>query len=169
MSAGQPALVGRAGPAFSRRHRSRRHMPASKDRSRPHQAPLPVGRLTRHLGCALLNPAVPERLVCAGQNGNRHNPPFFALSSLSLETGRLRPLLETADHSPGGSCLGKLRSLRGVYPRRAHSGCRHYRGRSALRACRSDGSLPHPADAQTVTAPITLSFKYQERGHRGHF
>jgi hypothetical protein len=45
-----------------------------------------VGRLTRHLGCALLNPAVSERLVGMGQKGTGPKPRFFALSSLSLET-----------------------------------------------------------------------------------
>jgi hypothetical protein len=45
-----------------------------------------VCRLTRHLGCALLNPTVSERLVGTGQNGTGRKPRFFALSSLSLET-----------------------------------------------------------------------------------
>ena len=45
-----------------------------------------VCRLTRHLGCALLNPTFSERLVGTGQNGTGRKPRFCALSSLSLET-----------------------------------------------------------------------------------
>jgi hypothetical protein len=45
-----------------------------------------VGRLMRHLGCALLTPAVLERIVRVGENGTVRKPRFFALSSLAVET-----------------------------------------------------------------------------------
>jgi hypothetical protein len=40
----------------------------------------------RHLGCALLIPAVLERIVGAGEKATRSKPRLFALASLALET-----------------------------------------------------------------------------------
>jgi hypothetical protein len=45
-----------------------------------------VGKLMRHLGCALLTPAVLERVVGAGGAGTRRKPRLFALASLGLWT-----------------------------------------------------------------------------------
>jgi hypothetical protein len=45
-----------------------------------------VGKLMRHLGCALLTPAVLERIVGTGEQGTLRKPRFFALSSLVLQT-----------------------------------------------------------------------------------
>jgi hypothetical protein len=45
-----------------------------------------VGELMRHLGCALLTPAVLEQIVGAGETGPRRKPRLFALASLGLWT-----------------------------------------------------------------------------------
>jgi hypothetical protein len=45
-----------------------------------------VGRLARDLGCALLTPAVLDRVVGTRQNGAVREPQFFALGGLALET-----------------------------------------------------------------------------------
>ena len=45
-----------------------------------------VGKLMRDLGCALLTPAVLERIVGKGEQGTARKPRFFALSSLVLQT-----------------------------------------------------------------------------------
>jgi hypothetical protein len=45
-----------------------------------------VGKLMRHLGCALLTPAVLERIVGTGEAGTLRKPRFFALASLGLWT-----------------------------------------------------------------------------------
>jgi hypothetical protein len=45
-----------------------------------------VGKLMRHLGFALLTPAVLERVVGAGETGTLRKPRFFALASLGLWT-----------------------------------------------------------------------------------